>query len=57
MWPHRQMAINRWTVSTWKSQRFNAAYPGYDVDVLDGSGNAVAGNTLLSNVRNTYSGG
>lgn len=42
------------TVTTWIKNRFLKQYAGYDVAVLNGSGDAVAGNTLLSNLRSTY---
>ena len=35
-------------------KKFQQQYPGYEVDVLDGDGQAVHGNTLLKNVRDTY---
>lgn len=41
-------------VSTWKSKRFHGSFPGYDVEILDGDGNAVNGHTLLSTVRDSY---
>ena len=33
------------TVSEWKEKRFKQTYPGYECDVLNGDGEAVAGNT------------
>jgi hypothetical protein len=42
------------TVFEWKQQRFQAAYPGYIVEVLDGHGRAVGGNTKLATVRASY---
>jgi hypothetical protein len=54
MYDFARMARNSITVSTWKEQRFLPKYPGFDVDVLDGFGNAVPGNTLLATVRNSY---
>ena len=45
------------TVSEWKQTRFYTQYPGFDVDVLDVYGNVMAGQTLLSTVRATYTNG
>jgi hypothetical protein len=49
-----RMARRDMTVSAWREQRFRSAYIGYDVDVLDGTGHAVPGNTLLESVRKSY---
>jgi hypothetical protein len=54
MHPYDRMAKNSITVATWKDQRFKSVYPGFEVDVLDGVGNVVAGNMLLSTVRDAY---
>lgn len=54
MYAFERMAKSSMTVAVWKEQRFNPSYPGLDVDVLDGLGNVVAGNTLLSTVRDSY---
>lgn len=55
-YPFTNAAKNGMTVSDWKTKRFNATYPGYKVDVLNGDGVVIAaGNTLLSTVRDTYS--
>ncbi len=54
MYNYDRMAKNSMTVADWKGQRFNPQYPGFTVDVLDGNGQSVAGNTLLSNVRDSY---
>ncbi len=50
-----RMAKNDMTVSDWKASRFAGIYPGLDIDVLDGDGNSVAGNTKLGTVRDSYS--
>ena len=42
------------TVSDWKKQRFSQYYSGWEIDVLDASGDPVAGNTLLQTVRESY---
>jgi len=54
MYVYERMARNSMTVAAWKEQRFRPSFPGFDVDVLDGVGNIVAGNTLLSSVRDSY---
>ena len=51
---YERMAKNDITVAEWKLKRFLVAYPGYDVDVLDGDGYIVAGNTKLGTVRDSY---
>jgi hypothetical protein len=53
--PYERTANNSWTVSDWKGKRFLPTFPGFDVDVLDGTGQAVAGQTHLSTVRDSYS--
>lgn len=42
------------TVNEWIQSRFYTTYPGFDVEVLDVVGIAVAGQTKLKNVRKTY---
>ena len=49
-----RMAKNEVTVAGWKARRFAGIYPGLAIDVLDGNGNAVAGNTKLGTVRDSY---
>jgi len=55
MYHFERMARNSTTVAGWKKQRFFPKYPGLDVDVIDAFENVVAGNTLLSTVRDSYS--
>jgi hypothetical protein len=55
-WPYEKAAKDSWTVAEWRRERFNAVYPGFDVDVLDGDCNAVLGNTRLKNLRESYDG-
>ena len=55
MYDFSRMAKGSTTVNAWKQQRFNPKYAGLEVDVLDGVGNPVAGNTRLSTVRDSYS--
>lgn len=38
----------------WKEKRFYQNYPGFEVDVLDGDGQPVTGQTKLATVRATY---
>lgn len=54
MYDKSRMAKGQMTVSDWKAQRFHPAYAGLDVDILNGLGEPVAGNTLLSSVRDSY---
>lgn len=51
---YSRMAKNDYTVSQWKRHRFQVAYPGFMVDVIDATGNVCNGNTKLGNVRDTY---
>jgi len=41
------------TVADWKARRSAGIYPGLAIDVL-GDGNAVAGDTKLGTVRDSY---
>jgi len=52
--PFERMAKNGLTVAAWRDKRFRPTYPGFEVDVLDGTGEPVAGLTLLSTVRDSY---
>ena len=52
-------AICAVTRTTWQSQTgrlvaLPGIYPGLAIDVLDGDGNAVAGNTKLGTIRDSY---
>lgn len=51
---YERMAKNDMTVAEWKERRFFPNYSGYDVDVLDGDGQPVPGNTKLASVRDSY---
>ena len=55
MYGYDRMARNSMTVAAWKEQRFALSYPGLGIDILDGAGVIVAGNALLSTVRDSYS--
>ena len=47
-------AKNEMTVAEYKKKRFGPNYPGYELDILDGDGNLVSGQTKLSTVRDSY---
>ena len=51
---YERAAKNDMTVESWKSIRFKPVYPGFDIDVQDGDGNSVQGNTKLGTVRDSY---
>lgn len=53
-YPYRRAASSSITVAAWIQARFEPTFPGYAVDVLDGTGRAVSGRTQLSTVRATY---
>jgi hypothetical protein len=53
-YPYQRAARNGWTVSRWKRERFEVAYPDYRVEVLDPDGAPVHGKTLLENLRLRY---
>jgi hypothetical protein len=55
MYDFSRKAKDSMTVSAWTDQRFQPKYPGYWVEVPDGYGSPVIGNTLLSTVRESYS--
>ena len=48
------MAKNDVTLADRKARRFAGIYPRLAIDVLDGNGNAVAGNTNLGTVRDSH---
>lgn len=52
---YERMAKNDMTVNEWKTNRFKAIYPGFDVEILNGDGELVPGQTKLGTVRDTYS--
>ena len=53
-YPFRHAAADDITVEHWKETRFRPTFPGFEVDVLDGRGHSVQGNTKLSTVRGSY---
>jgi len=53
-WPYERAARDSWSVADWKRERFLSIYPGFNVEVLDGDGNPVPGQTKLENLRDTY---
>jgi hypothetical protein len=50
----RHAGADDFTVEHWKETRFRPSFPGFEVDVLDGRGRPVQGNTKLSTVRASY---
>lgn len=50
----RHAAADDFTVEHWKETRFRPSFAGFEVDVLDGRGHSVQGNTKLSTVRASY---
>ena len=53
-YPYERAAMESWTVKKWRTSRWEASYPDYDVEVLDSGGSPVHGKTLLSSLRRTY---
>ena len=53
-YPFRHAAPDDFTVGHWKKTRFRPTFPGFEVQVLDGRGRPVPGNTKLSTVRASY---
>ena len=51
---YENKAPSRYTVSKWTENRFKSNFPGFDVEVLDGEGEPVLGNTQLETVRDSY---
>jgi hypothetical protein len=53
-WPYERAAKDAWSVADWRRERFAVTYPGFNVDVLNGDGEAVPGQTRLESVRDSY---
>jgi len=53
-YPYQRAARGTWSVKQWKQDRFAAAYPEFNVEVIDPDGNVVHGRTLLDNVRQSW---
>lgn len=51
---YRRKRSDDHSVAAWVQGRFQPHYTGFEVDVLDGSGSVVGGNTKLRTVRNSY---
>ncbi|HVF56306.1 MAG TPA: hypothetical protein VM934_09155 [Pyrinomonadaceae bacterium] len=51
---YERAASGETTVADWKETRFKKAYPGFQVDILNGRGESVHGATKLANVRDSY---
>jgi hypothetical protein len=54
MYPYQRAEKNDHSVKQCRESRFYPNYPGFEVDVLDGYGFVVRGNTRLGTVRDTY---
>lgn len=50
----KRAAKSSMTVAEWKKTRFSRWYGPYTVDVLDGYGRKVSGQTTLRTVRSSY---
>ncbi len=53
-YPYQRAARGTWSVTQWKQDRFAAAYPEFNVEVIDPDGNVVHGRTLLDNIRQRF---
>ena len=53
-YPYKIPAADDMTVQHWKEIRFLRIYPGFEVEVLDGEGHVVHGNTKLTTLRSSY---
>jgi hypothetical protein len=53
-YPYGVAASGEINVATWKRTRFQQAYPGYDVKVLNFRKEVMQGNTKLATVRESY---
>lgn len=53
-YPYDRAAKYSLTVNDWKRDRFEATYPGYTCDVLNGDGSIAAGQTSIRTVRESY---
>ncbi len=51
---YRRAARDTITVAAWKNERFYPNYAGFEIEVLNGGGESVPGNTRLSAVRGSY---
>lgn len=51
---HERAMKNDATVAEWRDGRFKQIFYAFEVDVLDGRGHPVAGNTKLATVRDSY---
>jgi hypothetical protein len=53
-YPYKNPAADDMSVEHWKTIRFRWVYPGFEVEVLDGDGRIVHGNTKLETLRSSY---
>ena len=51
---YERIARGSFSVADWRRRRFDAVYPGYDVEVLFGDGRPASARTLLLKVRASY---
>ncbi|HEX5512439.1 MAG TPA: hypothetical protein VFX41_12050 [Actinomycetales bacterium] len=51
---YEKRAADNFTVAEWKDVRFRPIFAGFDVQVLNGAGKAVPGQTTLRTVRQSY---
>jgi hypothetical protein len=53
-YPYEKKLKGAKTVADWKRDRFEAAYPGFTCDILNGEGGVVPPQTTLRVARETY---
>jgi hypothetical protein len=53
-YPFERKASGTASVNDWRRTRFHVLFPGFDVVVLDGSGDIVHGATKLKTLRSSY---
>jgi len=54
MYPYQVAAKNDFTVGQWREQRFNQAYPEFEITVWWADGPEAHGATKLSTLRDSY---
>ena len=53
-YPYERKSKHTMTVHEWRRDRFEAAYPGFSCDVLNGDGSHAAAQATIRTVRETY---
>jgi hypothetical protein len=53
-YPYHRAAKRSWTIDRYRRCRLQAAYPGFEFDIVEGSGERAPGNTHLSTLRGSY---